>query len=93
MTIEEHERASRLQGQVLRRSTRREVAIFLEDDALWVADFIDGEGEIVDAVTWFRFNCGAPESMQARRRMVLESAIPFSDELVARIEALRKRAR
>ena len=32
-----------IQGQILRRSERREVAIFLRDRALWVADFIDGE--------------------------------------------------
>jgi hypothetical protein len=85
-----HERQSSLQGQVLRRSERREAAIFLHDDALWVADFIDGCGELVDAVTWFRFNCAAGESSQARRRMALESALPLSDDLVTRIEALRK---
>lgn len=85
--VEARERSSPLQGQVLRRSERREVAIFLLDDALWVADFVDDKGEIVDAVTWFRFNCAAA-SLQARRRMALESALPLSDELVARIEAL-----
>jgi hypothetical protein len=78
---------SALQGQVLRRSERREVALFVLDDTLWVADFIDGLGQLVDAVTWMRFNCGAA-SAQARRRMVLESALPLSEELVARIEAL-----
>ena len=79
-----------LQGQVLRRNRRREAVLFLRDDALWVADFIDGRGEVVNAVTWVRFNCGAAQSTHARRRMVLESAIPLSDELVARIEALQK---
>ena len=76
-----------LQGQILRRSERREVAIVLLEDTLWVADFVDGEGQLVDAATWVRFNCGAA-SAQARRRMALESALPLSDELVARIEAL-----
>ena|SRR6266567_8519370 len=84
----ESESAGPIQGQLLRLSERREVAIFLRDNALWVADFIDGQGELLDAVTWFRFNCGAPASVQARRRMTLESAVPLSDELVARIEAL-----
>ena len=79
---------SALQGQVLRRSRRREVALFLRDDTLWVADFIDGQGEIVDAVTWVRFNCGTTASPQARLRMALESAVPLSEELVARIQAL-----
>jgi hypothetical protein len=94
MTIDDNREISRaLQGQVLRRSERREVAIFLRNNALWVADFIDGQGELVDAVTWFRFNCGAAASTQARRRMALESALPLSHELVARIEALRRGAR
>jgi hypothetical protein len=64
------------------------VAIFLRDGALWVADFINGEGQLIDAATWFRFNCGALSSPQARRRMVLESAIPLSEELTARIQRL-----
>ena len=81
---------SALQGQVLRCSRRREVALFLRDDTLWVADFIDGHGEIVDAVTWVRFNCGTTASPQARLRMALESALPLSEELVVRIQALTK---
>lgn len=79
-----------LQGQVLRRSRRREAVLFLRDDALWVADFIDGRGEVTDAVTWIRFNCAAANSAQAQRRMVLESAIPLSEDLVARIETLQR---
>jgi len=81
---------SALQGQVLRRSRRREVALFLRGDTLWVADFIDGHGEIVDAVTWVRFNCGTTASPQAGRRMAFESAVPLSGELVARIQRLRE---
>ena len=78
-----------LHGQLLRHSERREVAIFLRDGALWVADFIDGHGQLIEATTWVRFNCGAHSTPQARRRMVLESAVPLSAELVARIERLR----
>jgi hypothetical protein len=77
-----------IQGQILRRSERREVAIFLRDRVLWVADFVDGQGELIDAPTWFRFNCGELSSSHARRRMVLESAIPLSEDLVERIERL-----
>jgi hypothetical protein len=80
--------AFRIQGQLLRQSERLEVAIFLRDGALWVADFIDGEGILIDAATWFRFNCGAPASPHAQRRMVLESAIPLSSDLVAKIGRL-----
>jgi hypothetical protein len=81
-----------IQGQLLRLSERREVAIYLRQDALWVADFIDGHGELIDAATWFRFNCGTPATSYARRRMVLESAIPLTAQLVARIECLHRSA-
>jgi len=81
---------SSIQGQVLRVSERREVAIYLRKGALWVADFIDGDGELVEAATWFRFNCGALSTYHARRRMVQESAIPLSPELVTRIENLHR---
>jgi hypothetical protein len=79
-----------IQGQLLRLTERREVAIFLCEGALWVADFIDGDGELIDAVSWFRFHCAALSTAHARHRMVLEAAIPLSDELVTRIESLRK---
>jgi len=89
MTIDSEPRlAPVIQGQLLRHSSRREVAIFLRDGILWIADFIDGEGVLVDAATWFRFNCAAAASPHARRRMVLEAAIPLSLELAARIERL-----
>lgn len=80
--------SSTIQGQMLRRSARREVAIYLRGGALWVADFIDGDGELVDAATWIRFNCGSASAWQARRRMVRESALPVSRELSLRIERL-----
>jgi hypothetical protein len=81
---------SLIQGQVLRRSARREVAIYLRGTVLWVADFIDGDGQIVDAATWIRFNCGSASAYLARRRMVRESAIPVSRELSMRIERLHQ---
>ena len=88
----ENRYATAIQGQLLRLSERREVAIYLRKDALWVADFIDGHGELIDAATWFRFNCGMPATSYARRRMVFESAIPLSAQLVARIEYLHRSA-
>jgi hypothetical protein len=81
-----------IQGQVLRQSERRVVVIYLRDDRLWIADFIDARGELFDAVTWFRFNCGTHDSRPARRRMVLESAIPLSAEVVTQIERLHAQA-
>ena len=79
-----------IQGQLLRVSERREVAIYLRKDALWVADFIDDHGALIDAATWFRFNCGTPATSYARRRMLHESAVPLSRQLVARIEGLHR---
>lgn len=79
-----------IQGQLLRLSERREVAIYLRGGKLWVADFVDEHGELFDPITWFRFNCGAPLSRQAERRVVLESAFPLSPELAARIERLHR---
>ena len=77
-----------IQGQLLRQNKRREVAIFLRDGVLWVADFIDGQGELIGATTWFRFNCATPLATHARWRMVVESATPLSEDLVRRIECL-----
>ncbi len=79
-----------LQGQVLRVSTRREVAIYLRDGKLWVADFIDGCGQLIDPSMWFRFNCGSRASPHARRRMALESATPLYEQLERRIEELHR---
>jgi hypothetical protein len=81
-------RSGRIQGQVLRLNERRVVVIFLHESALWIADFVDGHGELVESRTWFRFNCAAPTSTQARRRMVLEAGMPLTEELVERIERL-----
>lgn len=77
-----------IQGQMLRLSEYHAVAIYLLDGVVWVADFIDGQGALVDANTWFRFNCGNLDNSHALRRMALESAMPISAELGARIEAL-----
>jgi hypothetical protein len=79
-----------IQGQLLRLSTHHTVAIYLRQGSLWVADFIDGQGALVDANTWFRFNCGSFTNSHALRRMALESAIPLSADLVERIEGLHQ---
>ena len=80
--------AASIQGQILRRSERREVAIYLRDGELWIADFIDGVGELIEPTAWFRFNCGTPWARHAHRRMLFESAMPLSADLAARIERL-----
>src|SRR5580765_702557 len=80
-----------IQGQLLRLSERREVAIYLRDGALWVADFIDGFGTLADAATWFRFSCASSASWHLRRRMALESAMPLSSALIARSPRVHER--
>jgi hypothetical protein len=92
----EGERAPKLpcsiQGQLLRLSEHRVVAIYLRESSAWVADFVDGRGVLVDVNTWFRFNCGTFANTYAARRMALESATPISLELSERIEALHRAA-
>ena len=56
---------------MLRLSEYHAVAIYLRDGVVWVADFIDGQGALVDANTWFRFNCGNLDNSHALRRMAL----------------------
>ena len=84
----QNSRASPILGQLLGLSKRREVAIYLRDGSLWIADFIDGHGELVEPKIWFRFNCATAGKGLARRRMLLESAVPLSAELAAKIERL-----
>lgn len=81
-----------IQGQFLRLSTHRQVAIYLREGSTWVADFVGGQGVLVGAGTWLRFNCGTPANAYASRRTALESAIPLSAELAARIELLHQAA-
>jgi hypothetical protein len=83
---------SHIQGQMLRLSEHHAVAIYLRDGVMWIADFVDGQGSLVDANTWFRFNCGTLANSHALRRMALESATPISLELSGRIEALHEAA-
>ena len=82
--------AGRIQGQMLRLSEHHAVAIYLRDGQMWVADFIDGQGTLVDATTWFRFNCGTLANSHALRRMAIESATPISSMFAERIDALHR---
>ena len=82
--------SGRIQGQMLRLSEHHAVAIYLRGGQMWVADFIDGYGTLVDATTWFRFNCGTLANSHALRRMALESATPISSVLAERIDALHR---
>ena len=88
--VVEHALPAAISGQMLRLSDHREVAIYLRDGVVGIADFIDGRGELVDVASWFRFNCGSPANAYVARRMEIESARPLSAELTARIDALHR---
>ena len=77
-----------IQGQLLRLSTHRVVAIYLRDGAAWVAEFVDGQGVLWEVPTWLQFNCGTTANAYATHRAALESAIPLSADIVSRIEQL-----
>ena len=79
-----------IQGQLLRVSEHRAVAIYLRKGRTWVADFVDGQGVLIDVNTWFRFNCGSLANPYVSRRIALESALPLPEELVVKIEALHR---
>jgi hypothetical protein len=81
-----------IQGQLLRFSPHREVALYLREGSVWIAEFIDRKGVLVDVPAWLRFNCGTPSNACAARRTSLESAIPLSADLFARIESLHQAA-
>jgi hypothetical protein len=81
-------RPYQIKGQMLRLSEHHAVAIYLREGILWVADFAEDQGVLVDANTWFRFNCGNLANSHSLRRMALESAMPISSEFGFRIEAL-----
>ena len=79
-----------IQGQLLRVSEHRAVAIYLREGTTWVADFVDGQGVLIDVNTWFRFNCGSLANPYVARRIALESALPLPEELIVKIEALHR---
>ena len=81
-----------IQGQLLRMSEHRAVAIYLREGSMWVAEFVDGHGVLVDVDTWFRFNCGSLANPYVARRIALESALPLPADLIARIEVLHRAA-
>ena len=80
-----------IQGQLLRIDDHHEIAIHTRNGRAWVADFVNGHGELMDATTWFRSHCGVFAVSHAWRRIALQTATPLSEEVVARIEALHKR--
>lgn len=79
-----------LQGNLLRLSERREIAIYLRDGAAWVADFNNGRGELFFASAWYSMS-GGRRLAHAQRRGEVEVISPLPEAVVQRIEALHRR--
>ena len=76
-----------IQGQILRRGARGDAILFLHDGALWVADGSDGGSTLVEALTWVRRNCYAPERLE-RPPNLPGSPQPLSVYELVKIRAL-----
>lgn len=82
--------ATRINGNLLRLSERREIAIYLRDGAAWVADFNNGGCEIFIASAWYSMS-GGRMLARAQRRGEVETISPLPEAVVPRIEALHQR--
>ena len=79
------------QGNLLRLSERREIAIYLREGAAWVADFNNGRVEFSIASAWCSMGGGGGMLAHALRRGEIEIVSPLPDEVVQRIESLHRR--
>jgi hypothetical protein len=71
-------------GNLLRLSEEREIAIYQRDGVAWIADFSGGRGELFTAGEWFALNgCGS-----VLRRAGVDSSVPLPARLAERIERL-----
>lgn len=80
-----------LQGNLLRLSERRVIAIYLREGAAWVADFNNGRVELFIASAWYSMGSGRMLA-HALRRGEVETISPLPEEVVQRIETLHQRA-
>ena len=79
-----------IQGNLLRLSERREIAIYLRDGAAWVADFNNGLGTLYIASAWYSMG-GGRVLAHAQRRGEVETVSPLPEEVARRIESLHRR--
>jgi hypothetical protein len=89
-TTRESTSANPIQGNLLRLSEIREVAIYLRKGAAWVADFNSGRAELHSASAWYTTG-GGRMLVHAQRRDAVETISPLPDEVVRRIESLQHR--
>lgn len=85
-TNQEQNGASRLNGNLLRLSDQREIAIYLRDNMAWVAEFNNGRANVSTASHWFSANRGG----RVLRQMDLTSIVPLPDDVMEQIERLHQ---
>jgi hypothetical protein len=73
-----------MEGNLLRLSETREIAIYRRGGVAWVADFRGGRGELFTAGEWFALN-GRGSLL---RRVGLASIVPLPVDLIEKIERL-----
>ena len=79
-----------IQGNLLRLSERREIAIYLRDGCAWVADFNNGRDALYIASAWYSMG-GGRMLAHAQRRDKVETVSPLPEDVVRRIESLHRR--
>ncbi len=78
-------------GNLLRLGERREVAIYMRESTVWVADFKDGHGDLFTAGEWFALNSRSRMLVQAQRRKALDIVSPLPEAVAVQIEHLHRR--
>jgi hypothetical protein len=79
--------APRITGQLLHVDEHRDVAIYMRNGVVKVAEFRKDHGQLVDAAAWFR-NCVGAGLSHPARACARNAADPISPEVALRIEAL-----
>jgi hypothetical protein len=73
-----------MDGNLLRLSETRQIAIHRRSGAAWVADFRSGRGELFTVGEWFALNGRG----SALRRAVCDAGEPLPPEMIEGIERL-----
>jgi hypothetical protein len=73
-----------MDGNLLRLSETREIAIYQRNGVAWVADFGGGRGELFTVGEWFALNGRG----SALRRVGCDASDPLPADVIERIERL-----
>lgn len=75
-----------MEGNLLRLSATREIAIYRRGGLAWVADFRGGHGELFAAADWFALNARG----SLLRRVATDAIGPLPADAIGRIERLHQ---